>query len=290
MFFIIGTVVVFASVIGGYLWHHGKLEVLWQPSEILIIVGAAVGSFIISSPGKLIKAVCKSLPKLFKGSPYKKKHYIELLTMLYTLLKLIRSKGMLEIESHIERPNESPLFSQYPGFKKNHHAMHFLCDYLRLMTMGVEDYFQIEELMDRELEVHHKEHHAVSSALLTMGDAMPALGIVAAVLGVITTMQSITEPPEILGGLIGAALVGTFMGVLLSYGFVSPIGRFIGSYFEDEHKYMECIKIALLAHIKGNAPVVSVEFARECITSAEKPSFAEVEDAVNSSGGSSASS
>lgn len=289
MFFLIGFVVVLGSVIGGYVWHHGKLEVLWQPSEILIIAGAAIGSFIISSPGKLIKDVGKSLPKLLKGSPYKKKHYIELLTMLYTMLKLIRSKGMLEMESHIERPKESPLFNQFPTFKKNHHAMDFLCDYLRLMTMGVEDYFQVEELMDRELEVHHKEHHQISMALITMGDAMPALGIVAAVLGVITTMQSITEPPEILGGLIGAALVGTFMGVLLSYGFVAPMGRFIGAYYEDEHKYMECIKIALLAHIKGNAPVVSVEFARECITSAEKPSFAEVEEAVNSSGGGAAS-
>jgi len=245
-----------------------------------------VGSFIISSPFKLIKDVIKSLGKLVKGPPYKKKHYIELFTMLYTMLKMIRSKGMLEIESHIERPYESSLFAQFPTFKKNHHAVDFLCDYLRLMTMGIEDYFQMEELMDRELEVHHKEHHAISHSLITMGDAMPALGIVAAVLGVITTMQSITEPPEILGGLIGAALVGTFMGVLLSYGFVSPMGRYVGVYFDDEHKYIECIKVALLAHLKGNAPVVSVEFARECLTSHEKPSFSEVEEAINSSGSS----
>ena len=282
MLFIIGTLVVVGSVIGGYVMHHGKLEVLWQPNEVLIIFGAAVGSFLISSPMKLVKDVCKSLAIVLKGSPYKKASYIELLTMLAVLLKTVRSKGMLEIESHLENPQNSSIFSLSPAFLKNHHAVDFLCDYLRVMTMGLEDYYQIEELMERDLEVAHKEKHEISTSLITMGDAMPALGIVAAVLGVITTMQSITEPPEILGALIGAALVGTFLGVLLSYGFVAPIGRYIGAYFEDEHKFVECIKIALLAHLKGNAPVISIEFARNCITSHEKPSFLEVEEAINS--------
>ena len=282
MFFIIGFIVVIGSVIGGYVMHHGKLEVLWQPNEVLIIFGAAVGSFLISSPAKLIKDVCKSLGKVLKGSPYKKKHYVELLTMIGVLLKTIRSKGMLEVESHIENPSASSIFGLSPAFLKNHHAVHFTCDYLRIMTMGLEDYYQIEELMERDMEVAHKEKHEISSAIITMADAMPALGIVAAVLGVIITMGSITEPPEILGALIGAALVGTFLGVLLSYGFIAPMGRNIGTYYEDEHKFTECIKIALLAHLKGNAPVISVEFARNCLPSHEKPTFLEVEEALNS--------
>ena len=281
MLFIVGTLVVIGCVIGGYVMHHGKLEVLWQPNEVIIIFGAAVGSFLITNHGKVVKKVLKSLKYLLKGSPYKKKDYIDLLTMLYVVFKTLKSKGMLEIEQHLEDPEKSSIFSQYPKFLKNHHAVHFFCDYLRLMTMGMEDYYQLEELMQRDLETHHKETEFVSSSLVLMGDAMPALGIVAAVLGVITTMQSITEPPEILGGLIGAALVGTFLGVLLSYGFIAPMGRNIGAYYEDEGKYVEIIKIALLAHIKGNAPVVSVEFARNSINSYEKPTFQEVEAAIN---------
>jgi len=281
MLFIIGTVVVIGSVIGGYLWHHGKLAVLWQPSELLIIGGAAFGSFLISSPMKLVKDVGKSLKYLLKGTPYKKSHYIELLTLMFVVFKTLKSKGMLEMESHIEKPHESSLFSQYPGFIKNKYAIHFLCDYMRLMTMGMEDHMQIEELMDKDLEAHHHEKEAISNALITMGDSMPALGIVAAVLGVIITMGSITEPPAVLGQLIGAALVGTFLGVLMSYGFIAPMGRLIGSYYSDEHQYLLCIKNGLLSHLKGNAPAVSIEFARAAIPGHEKPEFKEVEDAVN---------
>jgi len=281
MLFIIGTIVVFGSIVTGYTMHHGNLAVLWQPNEFIIICGAALGSFLIGNPLKVVKDVGKSLKYVMKGTPYKKATYLELLTMLYSVFKTMKSKGMLEMESHIENPEESALFKQYPGFLHNHHAVSFLCDNLRVMTMGVEDHYQIEELMEHDLESHHHEHERISSAVVTMGDAMPALGIVAAVLGVITTMGSITEPPAVLGSLIGAALVGTFSGVLLSYGFVSPMGKLIGTYYEDDIKYLKCIKIALLAHLHGNAPVVSVEFARASIDGHERPNFAETETAIN---------
>ncbi|MEI7669910.1 MAG: flagellar motor stator protein MotA, partial [Pseudomonadota bacterium] len=236
MLFLAGVVVVFGSVIGGYVMHHGKLDVLWQPNEFIIIIGAAIGSFLIGSPMKVVKGTMKSFKYLMKGSPYKKANYIELLTMLYMVFKTMKSKGMLEMEGHIENPKDSELFNKYPGFLKNHHAVSFLCDNVRVMTMGVEDHYQIEEMMDHDLESHHHEHERVATAVVNMGDSMPALGIVAAVLGVITTMGSITEPPAVLGGLIGAALVGTFSGVLISYGFVTPIGKFMGIYFEDDLK------------------------------------------------------
>jgi chemotaxis protein MotA len=284
MLFIIGVIVVLGSVIGGYTMHHGNLAVLWQPNEFIIICGAAFGSFLITNPMKVVKDVGKSLKFLLKGSPYKKSHYVELLTMIYLVFKMMKSKGMLEMEGHIEKPHESSLFSQYPGFLHNHHAVAFLCDNLRVMTMGVEDHYQIEELMEHDLESHHHEHSRISSAVVNMGDAMPALGIVAAVLGVITTMGSITEPPAVLGSLIGAALVGTFSGVLISYGFVTPIGKFLETYYQDDLKYLQVIKVAMLAHLHGNAPVVSVEFARASIDGHERPTFAEIDEILNNLG------
>lgn len=281
MLFILGFITVIGCVLGGYVLHHGNLAILWQPTEVLIIGGAAVGSFMIANPPKVVKGCLKALKYLFKGSPYKKQDYVELLTLQYTVFKLIKSKGMLEIESHIEAPADSALFSSYPSFLKNHHAMHFFCDYLRIMTMGVENHYMLEDLMDADLEAGHHEHHIVSHAWVTVGDAFPALGIVAAVLGVIITMGSIAEPPEVLGGLIGAALVGTFLGILISYGFVGPIGQFLEKYFDDEHQYLMCMKAGILAHLKGNAPAVTVEFARNVIPHNERPDFKTVEDACS---------
>lgn len=283
MKFIIGLVTVIGCVIGGYVLHHGKLSVLWQPTEVLIIVGAAIGSFVIGNPGSVIKRVLGSFKYLFKGSPFSKADYMELLVMLYTVFRLIRSKGMLEIEGHIENPHDSELFKKYPKFLHNHHAVHFLCDYLRVMTMGMEDYYQLDDQMTRDLEAMHEEEHKAPDAVSNMADAMPALGIVAAVLGVIITMGSITEPPKVLGGLIGAALVGTFLGVLLAYGYISPIARAMGAWYEEEGLYMGILKVALLAHVKGNAPVVSVEFARNSIVPVYRPSFQELENAINES-------
>lgn len=280
MKFIIGFVVVIGCVLGGYVLHHGKLAVLWQPTEYLIIVGAAVGSFIIGTPGPIIKDTLKSFKYLLKGMPYSAKDYAQLLVMLNMVFKTMRSKGMLEIEQHIETPESSAIFQLSSGFLHNHEAVHFLCDYLRIMTMGMEDQYQLDDMMEADLETHRQHGHHISHGVINMADAMPALGIVAAVLGVIVTMGSITEPPEILGGLIGAALVGTFLGVLISYGFLAPMGRYMGEYYAAKVKYMEIIKVALLAHVKGNAPVVSVEFARNSIDEHCRPSFKEMEEAL----------
>ncbi len=279
MKFIIGFITVIGMVLGGYVMHHGKLSVLYQPSEFMIIGGAAVGAFIIGTPGFLIKEVLKSWGKLLKGPPFKKTDYLELLTMLFATFKMIRSKGMLEMESHIEHPHESALFNSYPKFSKDHHAVTFFSDYLRIMTLGVEDYYTMEDLMEREVEVHRKHGQHVEHLMVTMADGLPALGIVAAVLGVIVTMGSIDEEVTILGGLIGAALVGTFLGVLMSYGIFAPMGRYIGEQYAAEVDYLDCIKVALLSHLKGNAPAVSVEFARTSLKDNVKPSFTEVEDA-----------
>lgn len=280
MKFIIGFVVVLGCVLGGYVLHHGKLAVLWQPTEYLIILGAAIGSFIIGTPGPVIKDTMKSFKYLLKGMPYGTKDYTQLLVMLNAVFKTMRSKGMLEIEQHIETPENSVIFQMSPQFLHNHGAVHFLCDYLRVMTMGMEDQYQLDDMMEADLETHRQHGSHVAHSVNNMADAMPALGIVAAVLGVIVTMGSITEPPEILGGLIGAALVGTFLGVLISYGFLAPMGRYMGEYYSAKTKYIEIIKVALLAHVKGNAPVVSVEFARNSIEEYCRPTFKEMEEAL----------
>lgn len=223
MKFIIGFVVVVACVLGGYVLADGHLDVLWQPLEFLIIFGAGIGAFVINNPGSILKGTLGSLGKLIKGPAYNNESYLELLSCMYAIFKLAKSKGDLALESHIENPHESSLFNQFPGLAADHHALEFTCDYLRLLTLGTSNAMEVENIMDQELEGHHNEKHAISAAVLGLGDALPALGIVAAVLGIIHTMGSITEPPEILGHLIGAALVGTFSGILFSYGFVSPM-------------------------------------------------------------------
>ncbi len=280
MFFIVGIVVVIASVIGGYMANGGHLGVLWQPFELLIIFGAAVGSFVVGSPKTVILGVAKSMGLLIKGSRHTKKTYLELLSLLYAIFKLAKTKGDLALESHVERPDESPLFGKFPNFSKDHHTRDFLCDYLRLLTLGTNNAHELEAVIDMEIEQHHEEMHAISGALITMSDGMPALGIVAAVLGVIHTMGSITEPPEVLGHLIGAALVGTFLGVLLAYGFVGPMGRNLEATFSAETKYLQVIKASLLAHMQGYAPQISIEFGRKILPNHLRPSFTEVEETV----------
>ncbi len=278
---ILGIIIVFGCVMGGYL-PHGSAAVLNQPLEFLIIVGAAVGAFVITNPGHIIKGSLAGVKCLLKGSvPHKKKDYIELLSFLFATFKVMKTKGILEIESHIENPHESSIFSQFPAVQHNHHVMDFFCDNIRLLTMGVDSHYLMEDLMNAELDVHHEETHAVNHALTLFGDSLPALGIVAAVLGVITTMGSISEPPEILGGLIGAALVGTFAGILLSYGIFAPIAASVTQYNELDGRYYEVVKAAILAHMQGNAPSVSVEFARKSVPMNAKPSFAEMEEALS---------
>jgi chemotaxis protein MotA len=282
MFFLIGLVIVIGSVIGGYLASGGHLDVLFQPFEFLIIFGSALGAFVIANPKKVLGGAAKSLGKLLRGSRYNKAAYLELLSMLYAMFKLARTKGDLALESHVERPEESPILQSFPTFARDRHAVEFLCDYLRLLTLGTTNAHEMEDVMDGELEAHHGEKHAVSGALHTVADALPALGIVAAVLGVIHTMGSITEPPEVLGHLIGGALVGTFSGVLASYGVAAPIARSLETTFEAESRYAACIKTGILAHMRGYAPQISVEFARKTLTSDVRPSFAEVEEALQS--------
>lgn len=283
MFFVIGIVIVIGSILGGYL-PHGTLDVLFQPLELLIIGGCALGGFIISNPKPVLVGTLKSLGRVLKKPPHSHSSYIELLSMLYTLFKLMKAKGAMAIESHIENFDESDFFQQYPIFCSNHHATEFLCDYLRLLTMGTDNAHQIEDLMEIEIETHHDEAHQVAAAITVVADGLPAFGIVAAVLGIVVTMASITEPPEILGGLVGAALVGTFLGVLLAYGFVGPVGSFLDAYAKADTKYFECIKAGMLAHLQGHAPVISVEFARKGLFSDVRPTFDEVEEALLEAG------
>jgi chemotaxis protein MotA len=272
--------VVIACVIGGYMASGGHLIVLFQPFEVLIIAGAATGAFIIANSPAVLKKTFAAVLGLLKGPRYNKASYVELLSLLYQIFKLSKTKGMLALEGHVEKPEESTLFAQFPNFAKDHHAMVFLCDYLRMLTLGTDNPHEVESIIDEELETHHKEQHVISDAVQTMADGMPALGIVAAVLGVIHTMGSITEPPEVLGHLIGGALVGTFMGVLLSYGFVAPTASALKSRFDAEAKYLQCIRSGLLAHMQGYPPAVSVEFARKALLSDVRPTFYEVEEAV----------
>ncbi len=278
MFMIIGMVVVTGSVIGGYMAMGGKLGVLFQPFELVIIGGSGVGAFIIANSLDVIKRSIGGVVAILKGAKYKKPDYLELLTLQYQVFRLAKSKGMLALEPHVENPHESMLFQQFPKFISDHHATEFLCDYLRLMTLGTDNPMEVETLMDQELDVHHQADHAVVHAINSLSESFPGLGIVAAVLGIIKTMKAITEPPEILGGLIGAALVGTFAGILLSYGFVSPMGKSLENTFAADAHYMGCIKIALIGHMQGYAPQVSVEFARKSLASDVRPTFAEVED------------
>lgn len=277
---IVGILVVFGCVLGGYAAMGGKLAVLWQPFEAVIIVGAAIGAFIIANTKDVIKGSAGALSKIMKGSQYKKENYVELICLLYQILKVAKTKGNLGLEQHIENPQDSALFAQFPGVMANEAAVVFLCDYLRMLTLGSDDPNEMEALMDEEIEIVHHEHSEIAHAIQTMADGLPALGIVAAVLGVIKTMGSITEPPEILGKLIGGALVGTFLGVFVSYGFVAPMAAKAQAVYNAEIKYLHCIKAALLAHLHGSPPAVSVEFARKALLVHDRPTFYEVEDAV----------
>ena len=279
MFFFIGLAVVFGSVLGGYL-PYGSFSALIQPFELLIIFGAATGAYIIANPSAVLGKTLKHLGRVMKGAPFKKSEYLELLVLQYSIFRLAKAKGMLALEAHIEGPFESALFTAFPGFLKNTKAVEFVCDYLRLMTMGTDNPHEMETLIDEDIEAHLAEGHHVAHAITAMSDGMPAFGIVAAVLGVIVTMSSITEPPEVLGGLIAGALVGTFLGVLLAYGLIGPIGKSLENYANAEIKYLHCIKAGLLAHMSGYAPAVSVEFARKILETHERPTFGELEAAV----------
>lgn len=280
MFFIVGSIIVVVCVLGGYMAMGGKLAVLNQPFEVVIICGAALGAFIIANPKDVIVKVLAGFKDLLKSRSYNKAAYLELLVMLFATFKMARAKGVLALEAHVENPHDSEFFKKFPAFYGNHHAVVFFCDYLRLITMGTNSPHQLEDLMDQEIETHHEESHQVAGAVTTVADGMPALGIVAAVLGVIKTMGSISEPPEVLGKLIGGALVGTFLGVWISYGFVGPMGQSLAAIYDHDTRYLRTIKVGLLAFMHGHAPQVAVEFARKNIFHDMRPDFYEVEEAI----------
>ena len=277
MFPLVGLLVVVGSVAGGFLWGGGHFSVLWQPGEFLIIGGAAFGSFLIANPPSVVIGTLKALPRIFGKPRYDKKSYTEALAMMYSFFKLGKSKGNMALEPHIEAPANSDIFKRFPLITKNHEAMDFMCGYLRLLTFGSPEPHEIESVIDAELEGIEHEKTAYSDALNRVADATPGLGIVAAVLGVIHTMGAITEPPEVLGELIGAALVGTFFGVLTAYGFIAPLASAVAHVMNPEQEYLSVIKAGLMGHIEGYAPQVSVEFARKTLPPEVRPSFAEVE-------------
>ncbi|MCL6555666.1 MAG: flagellar motor stator protein MotA [Burkholderiales bacterium] len=282
MFVIVGYIIVLGSVLGGFILSGGHIAALLQPLELLMIGGAAVGAFVVANGGKPLKATLKALPSLFKGSKYTKALYMDLLSMLYEVLAKVRKEGLMSIENDVESPQESPLFSKYPSILADHHVMDFLTDYLRLMVSGSLNAFEIENLMDNEIETHHHEGEVPVQALSKLGDAMPAFGIVAAVMGVVHTMESVGLPPSELGILIAHALVGTFLGILLSYGFVGPLASRLEHRLAEETKFLQCIKVTLLASLNGYAPQVAVEFGRKVLYSTERPSFRELEEEVKS--------
>lgn len=281
---LIGLLIVIGCVIIGYVATGGHLHVLWQPYEYLIILGAAVGAFIIANPSTVVGRTVGNLKRIASGPTYHKKEYLQLLCLLFCVFKLAKSKGMLSLEAHIESPTESTIFQRFPSFLKNHIALTFLCDYLRLLTMGSENVYQMDDLMMEEIDGIMHEDHCDVSAIEKMADGTPALGIVAAVLGVIHTMGSISQPPEILGQLIGGALVGTFAGVLISYGIIGPMAQSLKSVVESDQKYILCIKSSIVAYLNGCAPVIIVEFARKSLDEHQRPSFDELEIATQQLG------
>jgi chemotaxis protein MotA len=275
-----GQIGVLVATLGGYTLGNGHLTVLWQPSEFVIIGGTAFSAFVVANSRDVLKACYEDLKAIYRKDKYGKQEYLELLSMLYVVFKTARTKGWLALERHIENPQESEIFKKFPVFYSDPGTTTFLCDYLRLISLGAEKPYEIESLMDQEIDTQREERSYTSNAVQLMADGLPALGIVAAVLGVIHTMGAITEPPEVLGRLIGGALVGTFLGVFLSYGFVSPIASAIRGRNDAELKYYICIKTCILAFLQGAAPQVAIEFGRKTLMHDAQPTFLEVEDAT----------
>lgn len=280
MFAIIGAVVVLISVVGGYILEKGNLHVIFQPVEMLIIFGAAIGGFIIASPMKVIKSVIGGIFNILSGKAYSKTDYMEVLLLMSEIFSKIRKEGLVSIEADVDNPEESKIFSNYPKFLKNHHAVSLVADTLRtVMTTSIAPH-ELESLLDTELEAHHEELMIPSKSVSNVADSLPGLGIVAAVLGVVITMGKINEPPEVLGHSIGAALVGTFLGVLMCYGFVGPAARNLEHIANEDKEYLNVLKVALVAFVGGAAPQIAVEFGRRVIPGNVKPTFIEVEEAI----------
>ncbi|MBL4617773.1 MAG: flagellar motor stator protein MotA [Robiginitomaculum sp.] len=281
---VIGVVIVFGMVFGGFILSGGQMAPVLKavPFEMMMIGGAAVGALLIGNKGKTSLGAAAGILKMAAGSKWKKKDYSDLLALLFTLTKTMKMKGVIALETHIENPKESAIFTQYPRILKDHFATDFICDTLRMMTMNLEDPHQVEDAMERQLEKHHHEALDPAHAIQNMADALPALGIVAAVLGIVKTMGAITAPPEYLGRMIGSALVGTFLGVFLAYGLVGPFGTRLQAVIDEEATFYKIIQTVLVAHLHGNAAQISVELGRGVVPSPAQPSFAELEEALSS--------
>ena len=277
---IVGSLIIVASVFGGYILAGGHLAALFQPLELLMIGGAAAGAFVSSNSMKVVKETLKALPSIFKGSKYTKALYMDLMALLYELLNKVRKEGLMSIETDVDAPEESAVFGKYPQLLADHHLIEFITDYLRIMVSGNLNAFEIENLMDNELETHHFESEIPAHAVQKIADGLPAFGIVAAVMGVVHTMESVGAPPSELGMMIAHALVGTFLGILLAYGFGSPVASALEQRALEGGKMFQTVKVTLLASLNGYAPAVAVEFGRKVLYSSERPSFSELEDFV----------
>jgi chemotaxis protein MotA len=282
MFVIVGWLVVLVCVFGVYIVHGGNIMVILRalPFELITIGGATLGAFLANNQMKVVKSTVKGLGSCFKGSKYTKARYMELMALLYDILQKARKEGLMAIEKDVETPEESEIFKKYPTVGSDHHVVEFITDYLRMMVSGNLNAHEIESLMDNEIETHHNEAHAAVAALQRVAGGLPAFGIVAAVLGVVNTMGSVGQPPAVLGAMIGSALVGTFLGILLAYAFAEPLAGILEQKVEESSKELQCIKTTLLASMQGYNPSTAIEFGRKVLFSTERPSFSELENHV----------
>jgi chemotaxis protein MotA len=277
MFVIIGVLIVIGGIIGGYLMEHGQLMVLFQPAELVIIGGSALGTVLIANPPYLLKGIVAGLMGTLKGSRYNQEFYLEMLKMLSDLFSYTRRGGLAKLEPDVEEPHKSQVFNKYPKFLADHHALTFVCDTLRVAVSAGATPFDLDQMMEMDMEVHHLESRKPAAALTTMADSLPGLGIVAAVLGIVITMGALGGPPEEIGHKVGAALVGTFLGILMCYGFFAPLASNMDKQSDAEGQYYHCLRVGIVAFLKGASPLIAVEFARRVIPSHVRPSFKEME-------------
>ncbi len=285
MFSIIGIVVVFGAVLAGYLMEHGNLKVLMQPAELIIILGAAIGTVLVANPLHILVKIGSGIGGAFGGSPFNKQRYLESLKMMYEVFTRARKEGLMSLEVDSDSPDQSTVFSKYPKFLKDHHALHFVCDSLRMAASGGIEPFDADQMMELDMDVHHHEATQPVAALSTMADSLPGLGIVAAVLGVVITMGALGGPPEEIGKKVAAALVGTFLGILLCYGLVGPLAANMAKIADDEHAYYHVLRVMLVALLKGTAPTVAIEIGRRAIPGHVRPTFQEAEAHIKDKSG-----
>src|SRR5579864_8027939 len=283
MFAIIGILVVFGAVVGGYLMEHGNLRVLLQPAELIIIGGAGAGTVLVANPLHILKKIAAGVGGVFGGSKFTKQRYLDTMKMMYDLLNKARKDGLMALENDVEEPEKSPIFSRRPEFLSDHHMRAFVCDSLRMAITGV-DAFDLDQTLDLDMEVHHHDATQPTAALSTMADSLPGLGIVAAVLGVVITMGALGGPPEEIGHKVAAALVGTFLGILLCYGLIGPVAQNMSKAAEDEHAYYNVLRVLIISFMKGNAPSTAVEIGRRATPGHVRPDFQETEKFIKDKG------